>query len=215
MLVYDEALYNKFYVFRDRVDAGRKLAKFIPDFEYVVAIPAGGVPVAAEVAKAKNAGLKVLLVSKVLFPWTTEAGFGAVSEFGDVILNEDVASRLGRKVVEFQVEKTIEKVRRRRNLIPEKFLIRERRDVKAVLIDDGLATGYTMLTAIRAAKRFFKKVYVAVPTASKSAVDLIERECSCVYVLNLRDLYPYAVADAYEEWHDVSEEEMLEILKSF
>ena len=215
MFIYDQSLYNKFYVFRDRVDAGKRLSKFIPEFDFVVAIPAGGVPVAAEVAKEKKAMLKVLLVSKVLFPWTTEAGFGAVSEFGDVVLDDEMAKRLGKTVVDFQVKKTIEKIKRRRELIPDRFLIKEKMKGKAVLIDDGLATGYTMLTAIRAAKRFFDEVYVAVPTASKSAVELIENECKCVYVLNLRDVYPYAVADAYEIWYDVSEEEMLEILKEF
>ncbi len=213
MLVYDERLYNKFYVFEDRADAGKKLANFIPNFEYVIAIPAGGVPVAVEVAKAKNAKLRVLLVSKVLLPWTTEAGFGAVSEFGDIEINEEIAARLGKEVVEMQIRKTIEKIKRRKARIPDKFFIKER-GRNAVLIDDGLATGYTMLTAIKSAKRFFEEVCVAVPTASTSAVELIEKECKAIYVLNLRSIYPYAVADAYKNWYDVSDDEMVEILNS-
>jgi len=212
-LVYDENLYNKFYVFRDRQDAGRKLARFIPDFENIIAIPAGGVPVAAEVSKIKGAELKILLVSKILLPWTTEAGFGAVSMFGDIEINKKLAEKLDEDVINLQIEKTIEKIEHRKKLIPEKFF-NFKKGSSAVLVDDGLASGYTMLVAVKSARRFFNKVAVASPTASSSAVKLLKEYCD-LYVLNLRDLYPYAVADAYINWYDVSDEEVLEILKNF
>lgn len=212
-LVYDENLYNKFYVFRDRQDAGRKLARFIPDFENIIAIPAGGVPVAAEVSKIKGAELKILLVSKILLPWTTEAGFGAVSMFGDIEINKKLAEKLDEDVINLQIEKTIEKIEHRKKLIPEKFF-NFKKGSSAVLVDDGLASGYTMLVAVKSARRFFNKVAVASPTASSFAVKLLKEYCD-LYVLNLRDLYPYAVADAYINWYDVSDEEVLEILKNF
>ncbi|AGK60600.1 putative phosphoribosyltransferase [Archaeoglobus sulfaticallidus PM70-1] len=214
MIRHDKKLYNRFHVFKDREDAGKKLASFIPDFDVVIAIPAGGVPIAVEVARVKKMPLRVLPVSKILLPYTTEAGFGAISMFGDVEINERLASGLDEETIRLQIEKTKEKIERRLKIIPEKFLKYESAN-SAAIVDDGLASGFTMITAIKAAKRFYREIYVVVPTASTSAVDLVEKKCDGVFVLNLRDIYPYAVADAYEEWHDVSEEEMLECLRNF
>ncbi len=220
-VIQDERYYNKFGVFRNRIDAGNKLANLIlmhldvdKDKTDVVAIPAGGVPVASAVAKKIDLKLKILLVSKILFPWTTEAGFGALSMFGNFELNESAIRYydISGEVVREQIEKTREKIAKRLKMIPEKFLIRERNEV-AFLVDDGLASGYTMLVALKSARKFYDKIYVAVPTASSHAINLIIKKCDGIFCVNLRDIYPYAVADAYLEWHDVSDEEMLEFFK--
>lgn len=96
-------------------------------------------------------------------------------------------------------------------MIPEERLVREKNEI-AILVDDGLASGYTMLVALKSARRFYDRIYVAVPTASTHAIDLISRNCDGIFCVNLRDIYPYAVADAYLEWHDVSDDEMLKLL---
>ena len=158
--------------------------------------------------------LKILLVSKILFPWTTEAGFGALSMFGDLELNRSVIRyyKISEDVVKEQVRRTREKIEKRLKIIPEKYLLKDGNE-NAFLVDDGLASGYTMLVAIKSARRFYDRVYVAVPTASSHAINLISKSCDGIFCVNLRDIYPYAVADAYLEWHDVSDEEMLEFLK--
>nr|WP_290902260.1 phosphoribosyltransferase family protein [Ferroglobus sp.] len=212
---------NMFGVFKDRIDAGEKLADLIEkhfdvdrDKTDVVAIPAGGVPVAWAMAKKMGLKLKILLVSNILFPWTTEAGFGALSMFGDLELNRSAIRyyKISEDVVEEQVRRTREKIERRLKIIPEKYLLKDRNE-NAFLVDDGLASGYTMLVAIKSSRRFYDRVYVAVPTASSYAINLISKSCDGIFCVNLRDIYPYAVADAYLEWHDVSDEEMLELLK--
>ena len=216
-IIYDKTYYNKIFVFKDRIDAGVKLAEFVSKFDTskkdVVAIPAGGVPVAATMAKQLNTRLKVLLVSKILLPWTSEAGFGALSMFGDVELNEELLKHYGidKKTIEEQLRKTEEKIKRRLSKIPKECLIEG--NGEAYLVDDGLASGYTMRVAIKSAKRFYKKIYVAVPTASYTAVNLIANMCDGIFCVNLRDVYPYAVADAYLEWHDVDDAEMLKFLE--
>jgi len=221
-VIQDKKYYNKFGVFRDRIDAGNKLAESIlkhldvdADKTDVVAIPAGGVPVASAMAKKIGLKLKVLLVSKILFPWTTEAGFGALSVFGDFELNESAVRhyKISDEVVKEQIKKTEEKIAKRLKIIPEECLIGEGNEL-AFLVDDGLASGYTMLVALKSARRFYDKIYVTVPTASSHAVNLISRNCDGIFCINLRDIYPYAVADAYLEWHDVSDEEMVEFLKN-
>lgn len=219
--LHDEKYYNKFHVFKDRINAGNKLTDFIAKFEDVdedktdvVAIPAGGVPVASTMAEKLRLKLKVLLVSKILFPWTSEAGFGALSMFGDFELNEDAIHHYGLddETIKEQLKKTKEKIDRRLEIIPKGCLIKEKNE-KAFLVDDGLASGYTMLVALKSARRFYDKIYIAVPTASSHAIDLLSNECDGIFCVNLRDVYPYAVADAYLEWHDVSNEEMLEFLR--
>ena len=221
-VIQDKKYYNKFGVFRNRIDAGNKLADLIlkhldvdADKTDVVAIPAGGVPVASAMAKKIGLKLKVLLVSKILFPWTTEAGFGALSMFGDFELNESAVHhyKISDEVVKEQIKKTEEKIAKRLKIIPEECLIGEGNEL-AFLVDDGLASGYTMLVALKSARRFYDKIYVTVPTASLHAVNLISGKCDGIFCIDLRNIYPYAVADAYLEWHDVSDEEMVEFLKN-
>jgi|Deesub1362A_J573_1020465.scaffolds.fasta_scaffold00360_8 predicted phosphoribosyltransferase len=220
MLVYDPELYNRTGVFQDRWHAGRMLSEMLAaefsriDFA-VVAIPAGGVPVGVTISESLKTELKVMIVSKMLFPWTTEAGFGAMSVFGDVQLNENAVRYFGldEESINIQMKLTEEKIKKRARLIPDRFLDFEGYK-KGVLVDDGLASGYTMLVAIESAKRFFEEIYVAVPTASRSAIDLIENECDGVFCLNLKDFYPFAVAEAYVEWYDISEKEMVDLLKN-
>jgi len=217
-ILHDNEYYNKTYVFRDRIDAGIKLAHFVSKFDTkskdVVAIPAGGVPVAYSMAKKLNSQLRVLLVSKILFPWTTEAGFGALSMFGDIELNKDAIKYYGinEDTIREQVRKTQYKIEKRLKIIPKNCLIAEKGD-EVFLVDDGLASGYTMLVAIKSAKRFYDKIYVAVPTASYHAANLISKECDALFCINLRSTRIYAVADAYLEWHDVDDEEMLKFLE--
>ena len=90
----------------------------------------------------------------------------------------------------------------------------EIRGKTAILIDDGLASGYTMLAAIRSTrKRNPRRVVVAVPTASTAAIELVSRKVDKILCLNIRSGPFFAVADAYREWRDLSDEEVVEILK--
>ncbi len=226
MIAYEKSLFNKTHVFKNRFHAamltsnlissrlGKRLES-IKDLS-ILAIPAGGVPVGYEMARNLGLKLRLILVSKILYPWTTEAGFGAVSMHGVVKIDERAVSYfgLGRDIIKRQVEECKSKIERRKRLIkkisPEFFSYKEK---NAILVDDGLASGFTMLVAIESARRFFEKVFVAVPTASLKAVELIQSKCDGVFCVNLRNLYPFAVADAYQEWYDVSDDEMLSLLR--
>jgi|Deesub1362A_J573_1020465.scaffolds.fasta_scaffold00110_6 predicted phosphoribosyltransferase len=219
MIIHNEHLHNKLRVFKNRYHAGEVLTTLIKEhFKHldweVVAVPAGGVPVGIAIAERLNTDLKLIVVSKITFPWTTEAGFGAVNMFGDVLLNEKAIDvfHLSDEVVESQKKMAEKKVERRVELIPKEFLKFERD--ACIVVDDGLASGYTMLCATRGLKRAYKQIIVAVPTASKNSADMISKECD-VITANLRDFHPFAVADAYSEWHDLSEKEMLKMLESY
>jgi predicted phosphoribosyltransferase len=214
-------LRDRLHVFRDRPHAGEILAGMLEDYRasrtLVMAIPAGGIPVAASLARRLSLPLDVAVVSKITLPWNTEAGYGAVAFDGTVRLNRDLLSRLGLSEKEIEAGKaaTTGKVERR----VEKFrgepsypaLMRER----VILVDDGLASGFTLLVGVEALKKSGTgEIIVAVPTGSAGAVRRVAAEVDRLYCANVRGGWSFAVADAYERWTDVSEEEALRIFKT-
>lgn len=220
LLIEDRSLRGRAWVFKDRRDAGARLAErlrgLVGPGALVLAIPAGGVPVAAEVARRLGLELDVAVVRKILYPWTTEAGFGAVAWDGRVLINREAVEAAG--LTEEEVRDKLEEAAR--SVEGRLVKLREgrgglelsRREV--VLVDDGLATGYTMLAAVEAAREAgAARIVVAVPTASTSAVDLILPRVDILVALNVRGGPFYAVADAYLEWRDLSDEEVLELLR--
>ena len=160
--------------FKDRSDAGRKLALALRDYKnrqpVVLALPRGGVPVAAKVAAALNAPLDLILVRKIGVPYQPELAMGAVVD-GDeplVVRNEDVIRFAGIDESEFNAvcDSELAEIERRR----QRYLgSRERVEVAgriAIVIDDGIATGATTRAALRATRsRKPKKLILAVPVA--------------------------------------------------
>lgn len=218
-LIEDPYFRNKISIFHDRSDAGRHLAirleGHVPIDSIILAIPAGGVPVAYEMAKHLFLPLDLMIVRKVQLPDNTEAGFGAVGPEGEIFLNEKMLRNLGltATIIERQVEKT-KKVIEERNRTFRKgkpFPVLKGRPV--ILVDDGLASGYTM----RAAVHYLRKtgvgtLIVAVPTAPLNTVNDLVPLVDEIYCLNIRSYYPFAVAEAYRSWYDVGDDEVIAIL---
>lgn len=219
-LIQNENLKNKVFVFEDRDEAGEKLAEFLKSLidknSIVLAIPSGGVPVGKKISRKLKIPFDLILVKKITYPWNTEAGFGAVSIEGDYILNKEAVeySGLTDEIIETQKEKTIQTLKHRNEIFRENRPFPDLTGKTVVIVDDGLASGYTMLTAIQMVKRKNpKKIIIAVPTCSKSAVDKLLPEVDAIVCLNYRDFYPYAVADAYKNWYDLTDEDVLYYLK--
>ncbi|MGB4362740.1 MAG: phosphoribosyltransferase family protein [Methanothermobacter tenebrarum] len=219
-IIENRHLRDKFFVFRDREEAGEILAKMLKDYKdsdaIVLGIPAGGVPVAYIIAKKLNLTLDVLVVSKITLPWNREAGYGAVAFDGTIKLNQDLIDSLGLtgKEIEEGIKETLQKVKKRVHIFREGKPPLELKNRTIIVVDDGLASGYTMLTALDALKKAgAAKIIVAVPTANLNAIKRIEEKVDLVYSPNIRQVYPYAVADAYKHWSDVSEEEVKRLLQ--
>jgi predicted phosphoribosyltransferase len=214
-------LRNRVAVFRDRTHAGDVLADMLGSYRgsstLVLAIPAGGVPVAAKVAERLELNLDVAVVSKVTLPWSTESGYGAVAFDGTVRLNDSLLPHLGLSTREIEegVEKTRQKVHRRVQSLRGGRPLPGLTGRTVILVDDGLASGFTMLVAVEALRHgAAREVCVAVPTAHQRAADRLASSVEHLYCANLRGGRSFAVADAYEVWHDVSEDEAKRIIEA-
>ncbi len=217
-LVHDARLENKPWVFADREEGARALAALLaPRFKgrkdaAVLAIPAGEVPVGRVLARELGLPFDLVFVRKLHFPDNPEAGFGAVGEGGEAILNPELAGLLDEETVARGIaherKELAERVARLRKRPPLSLKGRT-----AILADDGLASGYTMLAAVaEARRRGASSVVVAVPTASERAVQRLLPEVEAVYVANLRRGPYFAVADAYRNWRDLGLDEVAAML---
>ncbi len=217
----DPALRDRAPVFRDRWDAGERLGRFLAGFPglddpLACPIPAGGVPVGVAVSRALGCPLRPLIVRKVQIPWNPEAGFGAVTWDGRVFLNEDLLARLGMTTaqVEAAIRKAQANVRERVARFTTGMSFPDPAGRTCLIVDDGLASGYTMTAAAEALGSLNpRKVIVAVPTGSLSSVRRVADLVPELICLNVRSGYSFAVADAYEDWYDLTEEEALGMIR--
>jgi putative phosphoribosyl transferase len=212
---------NRVQVFRNRASAGKVLSRMLEKYRHsdaiVLAIPAGGVEVAAVTAKELNLPLDVAVVSKITPSWNSEVGYGAVAFDGTVMLNKEFISRLNLSQHEIQegIRKTEEKVARRVKMLRGDRPLPDFRHT-IILVDDGLASGSTLRVAIESLhKAGSQHIILAIPTAHEESVQKVAEEVEAVYCPNLRGGWQFAVADAYEYWKDLDESGVIKILREF
>ncbi len=201
-------------VFADRAEAGALLAEQMRELDreqpLVLAIPCGGVPVALEIAARRGWPLDVAPVSKALFPWTSEAGFGAVAFDGGEWIDEEAVRRhaLSPDMISTAMAQARGKVRRRLRTLRANRSWPTLRNRSIVLVDDGIAAGSTLRAAIAALRRQETgKIYIAVPTGSRETLDALAPLVDGIYCLNVRSGPHFTVAAAYASWSDVSEKD--------
>lgn len=208
--------------YADRHEAGlllaRKLAPFGSAHPLVLAIPNGGVAVALPISKELDCPLQVIVVRKLQIPDRPEAGFGAVASDGSVILNVPLVRSLGLsdEVIVDQRQRALASIRKRLALYGSRVEFPELQGRTVILVDDGLASGYTMEAAVKVVKKHEPAmVVVAIPTSSMSAyrrlADLVDR----IVCPDVSRLPIFAVADAYKDWRDLTDEEVIAMLQDF
>ncbi len=219
-IIEEKALRNKNFIFRDRAHAGEllawKLKTYVGFSSVVFAIPSGGVPVGKVIAKELGIPFDLIIVRKLPVPYNTEAGFGSMSRNGEIMLNERLVKqlRLSREEINGAIGEVRKELERRIELFRGKKPFPDLKGITVIIVDDGLASGYTMLAAISSIKKGSpERIIVAVPTASENAVKLVSPYVDEIFCLNFRETTVFAVADAYQEWHDLTEQEVLELLK--
>ena len=210
-------------LFQNRTDAGRQLAKALLKYKsrhpVILALPRGGVSVAAEVAAALDAPLDLLLVRKIGLPSQPELAMGAVTDGEEptVIRNSDVIEFSGISADEFDAvceEERNEIERRRKRYLGDRARSKVKGQV-VIIIDDGIATGATTLAAIRAVRRREpRELVLAVPVAPLDTINMLQPEVDAVVCLDTpEDLG--AIGYFYRDFHQVSDDEVIATLRRF
>ena len=207
-------------LFRDRREAGRILAERVKNSvkdpnALVLALPRGGVPVAYEVARGLATELDVFLVRKLGMPGEEELAIGAIASGGVRVLNRDLVEYL--RVPDYIVEEVTE--RERRELERRERLYREDRpairvqDRTVVLVDDGLATGASMMAATRAlGPQGARRIIVAVPVAAPQTVEEFRKEGS--EIICVETPHPFAAVGIwYEDFSQITDEDVRSLLE--
>jgi len=208
-------------VFRDRRDAGRRLAPLVaaahPVAPVVYGIARGGVPVAAAIADALGAPLDVVLVRKVGAPGQREYAIGAVAEGGVRVLSARALERL--RIPHAQARDLLAEVETELAALGQRFGASRARVVSpagrtAVIVDDGLATGLTALAAVRSLRvRGASRVFIAAPVASRDAAESLRGEADAV-VCFAEPEELWAVGYWYADFSPTTDEEVLELLRA-
>jgi predicted phosphoribosyltransferase len=212
---------DEYHIFNDRFEAGEVLGAMMEsryahkEDVMTLCIPSGGIPVGIKISEALGCPYDLIIVRKLQIPGNPEAGFGAMTQDGSVFLNEKLLAdlRLTSEQIEHETRRVKAELHKRNTLFRGAGSFSQLTGKRVIIADDGLASGFTMLASIYSAKKSgARKVVVAVPTAHLSAIEKIRPGVQEIYCANIRQSPFFAVADAYRQWHDLNDREVLRIL---
>jgi predicted phosphoribosyltransferase len=203
-------------IFKDREEAGKLLGEFLKSFNFdkensiILAIPRGGVPVAYQVSKALNIPFSLVIVKKLAPLSEPEAAFGAIAPDGTVYIDEHLMRYMGVSEEELEIvkEKALSEIKRR----IKDYLKNKEPDVKGkdvIIVDDGIATGYTaMVAAMYVKKKGANNVYLAVPVCPADSISRVKKVFDDVFCLHPVETPFFAVGSYYQDFHQLTDEEM-------
>jgi putative phosphoribosyl transferase len=208
-------------MFTDRIEAGRRLAaelgRFKDQHPVVLALPRGGVPIGAEIARALGAPLDLILVRKIGAPFQPELAIGAVVNGSrpETVINREIvdAFEIPESYLREESARQLAEIERRR----ERYLAgRARAEVAgrtAIVVDDGIATGATMLAALHATRRAGpKRLVLAVPVAPPDTIERLRGEVDEVVCLEMPALFG-AIGAFYRDFHQLSDDDVIALLE--
>jgi len=205
-------------LFRDREEAGKRLAEAVKRFKgedvVVLGIPRGGLVVAGEVAKALGAPLDIVVTRKIEAPGEPEYALGAVTQEGDVIMDRQAAESVGAspEYLESQVRKKREEVKERMQRLRGDAPYPRLEGKLVIIVDDGIATGSSVVAAVMSVrKRKPKEIVVAVPVAPAEAIEALAEEGAKVVCLETPGLF-FAIGEFYRNFDQVDDLEVRRIL---
>jgi putative phosphoribosyl transferase len=204
-------------MFKDRADAGTKLGKALSNYKdkdaLVLGIPRGGVETAYYVAKSINAELSVIVSRKLPFPDNPEAGFGAITEDGSTFIFPHFKNYLPDNLVKRIIEQQKIELERRIKVFRGLEPLPPMQSRTVIIVDDGIAMGSTMRAAVILCRnKSAEKIIVASPVAAPETVEEFKKIADDVVILETPE-YFQAVAQVYLNWYDLSDEEVLSILR--
>jgi predicted phosphoribosyltransferase len=209
-------------IFENRYDAGRQLAEKLAEYAeksvVVMGIPNGGVAVALGVALALGADLDLVISRKIPLPLSPEGGFGSVTDDGTIMLNEEAVKNAGlsQQQINYQVNQVRTDIRDRSLLYHRDKPPLAISGRTVILVDDGLASGYTMRAAVGSLRhRKPEMVIVAVPVGPERVVEELKMVADRVVTCAVGTGSRFYVSDYYRYWHDITDGEVLHCLKEW
>jgi len=206
--------------FEDRLDAGEKLAREVERRAgrptIVLGIPRGGVVVGYVIANRLNARLDVIIARKIGVPGNPELAVAAVAEDGEMAVEEEVATLYGvsQDYIERAAKREAEEIRKRVEKFREGRSLPEMSGEDVLIVDDGLATGTTMVAALKCVKkRLPRRLVAAAPVASMEAVMKVRAIADEVVVLSVPEEF-FAIGEFYRDFSQISDEEVVQYLSS-
>ncbi|HPD46730.1 MAG TPA: phosphoribosyltransferase family protein [Anaerohalosphaeraceae bacterium] len=203
-------------MFKDRADAGRQLAEALEiykeQYPLILAIVRGGVEVGYEVARHLGADFSILVTRKLPFPDNPEAGFGAIAEDGSRYINREAAAWLSGATIREVTEQQKAELKRRVEVLRGGEPLPPMEGRTVILIDDGIAMGSTMRASITLCRnQKAGRIIVGAPVAGLDMAKQVARFADEIVILSCPRNF-YAVAQVYENWYDVGDEEVIQIL---
>ncbi len=206
-------------IFEDRVEAGRKLGEALKHYRdqdvIILAVPRGGVVVGYEVARALNAPLDVVIPRKIGAPGQPELAIGAIAIDEKPLLDHQMINLLGvsAEYIKAEVRRQKEEIERRRKIYRNDRPFPDLSGKTVILVDDGIATGYTMMAAAHAIRRMQPgKLVLAVPVAPPEAVARLKPLVDELIVLETPEPF-FSVGSWYERFEQTTDEEVIELLR--
>lgn len=205
-------------IFIDRTDAGKQLGDQLaiqdPNNQIVLALPRGGIPLAIEIAKKYFIPFDIALAKKMVHPQYKEYAIGAIAENGEPVINEE--AHVDQDWIKREATRVEEEIIYRREryaeLIPQQSL--NGKDV--ILVDDGIATGMTMLAAIKAIKtQHPRSITVAVPIIPRDTFEELKCKVDQVVYVEIPRYFKGAVGAYYQNFPQISDEEVTDMIKAF
>ena len=207
--------------YKSREQAGEVLAEQLVKLNlkkpYLLAIPRGGIQVAEAIADQFKIPINTLVVKKLPIPDNPEAGFGAIAGDGSRVLSEETVSylRLPQEEIDFIANKVIQEIKHRIEAYG-KINPEEVKGSDAIIVDDGVATGYSMIAALKSVRSMNPaSITAAVPVSSQQAFLKLSKYADNVICPMVKGTYFFAVANYYLEWFDLSEEQIKSILNRY
>ena len=205
--------------FIDRYQAGKKLAQALRRFKdikgvIVLALPRGGVVLGAEVARLLRAPLDLVLVRKIGHPYNPEYAIGSVADGQEPILNPDEISEFNKGLISQKIETARLEIERKKDLyFEEGHVAPNLKDMIVLVVDDGIATGYTMKAAVNAVSaQRPKQIVIATPVASVSATELLKPADAQIVILDKPQNFLGAVGAHYLNFKEVDDNEVRSLL---
>lgn len=206
-------------MFKNRIDAGKQLAEHLKQFKdqkntLVLSIPRGGVIVGVEVAKKLNLPHDIVMTKKICAPGNEEFAIGAVHLDGDVVINEKIVKHdeIEKQYIEKETAKKLEKLKKQIAFFRDQKPLLDLKDKTIILVDDGIATGYTIICAANyLRKQHIKELIIASPVAPLDIDLCLEKFIDQIIIVHKPPVFG-AVGNFYEDFAEVTDDEVKKIL---